>query len=209
MSVHWLPWYAGDHKRDTAHLSTLEDGAYRRLIDHYSTNGPLVDDDRQLATVTGLSLRHWRRIKPTITNLFCKRERCEAFSASTLSAVNQAAAKATASPFWFHKRIERELVKAEKRLAQRQLAGRIGGMRNAVRLLSFDNRVNQFGNDQTKRPLKRAANQPQPQPHKDLRGVGEEDRQGVAEPEREAAPMTASPYLVESINEKVKKWNGS
>jgi uncharacterized protein YdaU (DUF1376 family) len=39
------PWYAhylGDYRRDTAHLSLVEHGAYRLLLDHcYSTESPL------------------------------------------------------------------------------------------------------------------------------------------------------------------------
>jgi uncharacterized protein YdaU (DUF1376 family) len=38
----WYPFYPGDYARDTAHLSLIEHGAYRLLLDHYySTGGPL------------------------------------------------------------------------------------------------------------------------------------------------------------------------
>jgi uncharacterized protein YdaU (DUF1376 family) len=43
--VNYYPFHIGDYARDTAHLSILEDGAYRRLIDlYYSTEKPLTTD---------------------------------------------------------------------------------------------------------------------------------------------------------------------
>ena len=37
--MNWYPHHIGDYKRDTGHLSMLEDGAYRRLLDtYYGTN---------------------------------------------------------------------------------------------------------------------------------------------------------------------------
>jgi uncharacterized protein YdaU (DUF1376 family) len=34
-TVNWYPHHLGDYIRDTAHLSILEDGVYRRLLDAY------------------------------------------------------------------------------------------------------------------------------------------------------------------------------
>lgn len=49
MGKPWFAWYPGDYSRDTAHLSMMEDGAYRRLLDHYySTGRPLPSDNEQL-----------------------------------------------------------------------------------------------------------------------------------------------------------------
>jgi uncharacterized protein YdaU (DUF1376 family) len=43
--VNWYPFYPGDYIRDTAHLSLVQDGAYRRLLDHYyATVAPLPSD---------------------------------------------------------------------------------------------------------------------------------------------------------------------
>ena len=52
MSRHWFPHYVGDYMRSTGHLSLVEDGAYRRLLDHYySTGKPLVTNVEQLFRV--------------------------------------------------------------------------------------------------------------------------------------------------------------
>jgi len=49
MSSVWYPFYPGDYGRDTAHLSLVEQGAYRTLLDHYySTRGPLPRDNAAL-----------------------------------------------------------------------------------------------------------------------------------------------------------------
>ena len=41
----WYPHYPGDYGRDTAHLSLVQHGAYRLLLDHYySTGSPLPSD---------------------------------------------------------------------------------------------------------------------------------------------------------------------
>jgi uncharacterized protein YdaU (DUF1376 family) len=47
--MQWYAHYPGDYGRDTAHLSMTEDGAYRRLLDHYySTGGPMPSDRERL-----------------------------------------------------------------------------------------------------------------------------------------------------------------
>jgi len=50
MSINnWYAFYVGDYMRDTAHLSVVEHGAYRLLLDHYySTASPLPDNLEQL-----------------------------------------------------------------------------------------------------------------------------------------------------------------
>lgn len=45
----WYAFYPADYQRDTAHLSILEHGAYRLLLDHYyETGGPITTDHRAL-----------------------------------------------------------------------------------------------------------------------------------------------------------------
>jgi len=45
LSISWYAHYPGDYGRDTAHLSLVEHGAYRLLLDHYhATSAPLPAD---------------------------------------------------------------------------------------------------------------------------------------------------------------------
>lgn len=49
MSRQWYSFYVGDYTQKTAHLSLLEHGAYRLLIDHYmATGNPLPNDHTKL-----------------------------------------------------------------------------------------------------------------------------------------------------------------
>lgn len=49
MSRAWYPFYVGDYARKTTHLSLLEHGVYRLLIDHYMGTGhPLPKDPKVL-----------------------------------------------------------------------------------------------------------------------------------------------------------------
>lgn len=43
----YVRWFPGDYLRDTTHLSLLEDGAYRRLLDLYYTTGRALTADRE------------------------------------------------------------------------------------------------------------------------------------------------------------------
>jgi uncharacterized protein YdaU (DUF1376 family) len=56
MANPWYAFYPGDYGRDTAHLSLIEDGAYRRLLDYYySTGRPLPGDVVQLHRICRVS----------------------------------------------------------------------------------------------------------------------------------------------------------
>ena len=39
MARQWYSFYPGDYGRDTGHLSLIEHGAYRTLMDHYYATG--------------------------------------------------------------------------------------------------------------------------------------------------------------------------
>ncbi|MCK9382120.1 MAG: YdaU family protein [Sulfuritalea sp.] len=41
MARPWYPWYSSDYSRATAHLTFIEDAAYRRQLDHYYSTGSL------------------------------------------------------------------------------------------------------------------------------------------------------------------------
>jgi uncharacterized protein YdaU (DUF1376 family) len=69
----WYPHHIDPHRRNTRHLSTLEHGAYRLLMDEYMADRrPLPDDDRALAGIVKLPLPEWMIIAPTIRAFFRK-----------------------------------------------------------------------------------------------------------------------------------------
>jgi uncharacterized protein YdaU (DUF1376 family) len=87
MTRPWMPLYVSDYRADTAHLSTLEHGAYLLLIMHYWQKDGLPTDEKQLAKVAGLTLRQWLKMGPTLAAFF--------------------------GDGWTHKRIDDELQKAK------------------------------------------------------------------------------------------------
>ena len=83
--MHWYPHYITDYRRDTLHLTTLQHGAYRLLIDAYMEFGrSLPDDDAILARLSGLALNEWLDMATVIRAFFVsagttlKHKRCEA-----------------------------------------------------------------------------------------------------------------------------------
>lgn len=82
----WMPLYVADYRADTAHLSTMQHGAYLLLIMHYWQTGGLPDDDEQLARIACCAQVEWKRLRPVIVKFF--------------------------ADGWKHSRIEQELAKA-------------------------------------------------------------------------------------------------
>ncbi len=101
MSRAWMPFYVGDYLADTQHLTTLQHGAYVLLIMAYWQRGGLPDDDQAIAGICRLNRAQWESNSQAIAKLFL--------------------------PGWKHKRIERELEKANQLSEKRALAGRKGG----------------------------------------------------------------------------------
>jgi uncharacterized protein YdaU (DUF1376 family) len=67
----WMPWYPGDYQRDTQHLTTLEHGAYRLLIDAcWCRGGMLPNDDGDLARIVHLQPSEWLSIRSRIASFF-------------------------------------------------------------------------------------------------------------------------------------------
>jgi uncharacterized protein YdaU (DUF1376 family) len=69
--IYTIPLHIGDLIQDTYMLSTLEFGAYMRLlIATYNLEGKLPNDDKLLKKITGLNGVNWAKIKPTIMQYF-------------------------------------------------------------------------------------------------------------------------------------------
>jgi uncharacterized protein YdaU (DUF1376 family) len=101
-----MPMYWGDYLRDTRDLTTTQHGAYLLLIGHYWQHEGLPTDERQLATITGLTLAKWRAIQEPIAAKF--------------------------QDGWKHGRIDEELEQSERKINQRIIAGRKGGHRSGI-----------------------------------------------------------------------------
>jgi uncharacterized protein YdaU (DUF1376 family) len=103
MANPWYAFYAGDYRRDTAHLSLLQDGAYRRLLDYcYSTGKPIPTHVEQVFRI------------------------CSAFVPE-----EQAAVRFILDEFftlrddgWHNPRVDRELAKVHEIREKRSKAGR-------------------------------------------------------------------------------------
>jgi len=87
----WMPLYCGDLIADTQDLSTLQFGAYLKLIIHYWVHGGLTGDVCQLCNISGLSPQEWRWHHAAIKAKFYM----------------------VFDDAWFHKRIEVELQHAD------------------------------------------------------------------------------------------------
>jgi len=48
MSLAYYRFFPGDYARDTRHLSMMQHGAYRQLIDEYMVHGPLPNELQRL-----------------------------------------------------------------------------------------------------------------------------------------------------------------
>lgn len=66
----WMPLWIGDYLGDTMHLSGAEHGAYLLLLMHSWRNGPLPDDDQQLAAIARTEPKAWRAMASTIRAFF-------------------------------------------------------------------------------------------------------------------------------------------
>ena len=98
----WMPLYIGEYLADTGHLTTLQHGAYFLLIMHYWANGSLPTDPRQLMAIARMSESDWSSNSHALAMLFLKD--------------------------WRHKRLDEEILKANKRIHDKSLAGTKGAM---------------------------------------------------------------------------------
>lgn len=67
----YYSWYPEKYQSATQVLNLAEDGAYHRLIDHYmQTREPLLDDDRALCRIVGVTIEEWQSVKEKVRNKF-------------------------------------------------------------------------------------------------------------------------------------------
>ena len=92
-AIPFMPLYVADYLADAAHLTTLEHGAYFRLIINYWQRGkPLDDDHDTLRGVAGLSEQEWAGMVKRIAKFFV-----------------------IDGGYWNHKRIDAELIRMRTR----------------------------------------------------------------------------------------------
>lgn len=110
MNGHWMPIYWADYFADTTHLTTEEHGAYLLMIGAYWRRGTaLPDDPAFLASVCKLTVRRFKVVSNKLSDLFV------IFDA-----------------FWYHVRVEKELLKSSERLLSARANGRAGGLANGL-----------------------------------------------------------------------------
>lgn|GEM_PF-3222778 len=97
-------FYPGDYLKDTLGLTMLEDGAYRRLLDHYySTEQPIADGER--FRVTRASSKAERDATQRVLDRFFQKT----------------------ESVWSHRKVEQEIEKAMPKVAAARENGRKGG----------------------------------------------------------------------------------
>jgi uncharacterized protein YdaU (DUF1376 family) len=107
--VNYYEHHLGDYARDASHLSMLEEGAYRRLIDaYYARESPLpldISQCKKLARVTRTPAEH-RAVEYVLAAFFVKeadgyhQKRCD--EEIQRFAAKREAAKASANARWAH-----------------------------------------------------------------------------------------------------------
>jgi len=105
----WFPFYVGDFLADTSHLSTVEVGAYVLLICHYWRTGPLPTDETRLRNICRLSRHNFSKSKAVILKFFVLE-----------------------NEKYLHKRIDKEISKANEITKKNTESGKRGGLASAM-----------------------------------------------------------------------------
>lgn len=124
-SMNYYPHHIGDYARDTAHLSLLEDGAYRRMLDLcYATERPLpLDRARLYRLVRVRSIQEKSAVDVVLGEFFIEGE-----------------------DGWHQRRVEREIGKAQEKSSKASTSAAMRwhskGNANAMRTHSEGNAPN-------------------------------------------------------------------
>lgn len=98
----YMQLFVADYLADTAHLTTVQHGAYLLMIMNYWQRGkPLPAKDEYLAQICRMSLDQWLEIKPVIAEFFTERKGC-----------------------WTHKRIDKDLLAVTSKSTKASEAGK-------------------------------------------------------------------------------------
>ena len=110
----WFPFYIGDYRAETQGLTHEERGIFIDLLCAYChRQQPLPDDDEQLARLTGLSLRRWKKARKAIEPIFTLNEGT-----------------------WTLPRLDEQIARAHEISKIRSEAGRLGGLKKAANRLA-------------------------------------------------------------------------
>jgi uncharacterized protein YdaU (DUF1376 family) len=67
----YMPFHINDFRNATRHLTLEEVGAYRNLLDSlWLLNGPLPDDEDELAGHAGATKEEWARVRARVMKFF-------------------------------------------------------------------------------------------------------------------------------------------
>jgi uncharacterized protein YdaU (DUF1376 family) len=103
MTAPYMPLFVADYLADTAHLSTVEHGAYLLLVMNYwQRSKPLPADDKKLARIARMSDAEWLSARDTLAELFIEE-----------------------AGEWRHKRVEAELAVADEKTNKAKRAARL------------------------------------------------------------------------------------
>ena len=105
----YMQLYVADYLSDTAHLTTLEHGAYMLLLMNYWQRGkPLKNSNERLASVARMSNECWATVQQTLGEFFN-----------------------ITDELWIHNRIERDLEAVNSKSSKASLAGKASGIKRA------------------------------------------------------------------------------
>ena len=108
-AIPYMNLYVADYLSDTAHLTTLEHGAYMLLLFNYWQRGEaLPGDDRKLARIAHLTDAEWHDIRPSLVDFFVEQD-----------------------GRWRHARVERELASFRTKAEKASNAGRASAQRRS------------------------------------------------------------------------------